>query len=95
LGHLFGQKQVELFLRRNHFQKVIRAHQCMKTGVEFKFINQVITVFSASHYCETVLNKSGVIQLTKKEIYKDKYLGNFNITSEIWLILRILFYQIA
>jgi protein phosphatase len=62
-GCLFGQKQVETFLQQNSFTMIIRAHQCIKFGVQHMFQNQLITVFSASNYCGKVLNNSGALLL--------------------------------
>lgn len=68
LGHLFGMDQVELFLRRNNLQRIIRAHQCIAEGVE-NFYNKIIfTVFSSSNYSPDLHNKSGIIKLSENDL---------------------------
>jgi protein phosphatase len=64
-GYLFGQIQVENFLKQNSLKMIIRAHQCIKNGIQYLFNSQIATVFSASNYCGKDFNQSGVLILHK------------------------------
>lgn len=66
-GKLFNINAAMSFLRNNNLQRIIRAHECVKNGIEFHFNNKCITVFSASSYDHDLGNKSGVIQLFEKD----------------------------
>jgi hypothetical protein len=58
---LFGEDVLAGFLERNHLSALVRGHQCVPAGVESLFGNRLYTVFSASNYCGTTGNKSGVL----------------------------------
>jgi hypothetical protein len=49
LGVRFGLIAVRLFLKQTGFQKLIRAHQCVQTGIEME--GPTYTIFSSSNYC--------------------------------------------
>lgn len=66
-GKLFNINTPMSFLRNNNLQRIIRAHECVKNGIEFHFNNKCITVFYASSYDHDLGNKSGVIQLFEKD----------------------------
>lgn len=60
-GFLFGTEAVSEFLKRNNLKQIIRGHEPVNEGVAYALDNQVITVFSASNYCNFKGNKSGVL----------------------------------
>ena len=60
-GYLYGLKAIETFLKTNKLEVIIRAHQCVQNGIMSNSNNTVITVFSASNYCGTTANNSGVL----------------------------------
>lgn len=63
-GFRFGPDTVEQFLNQNHMKAIIRAHQCVKEGVD-KFANTCLyTVFSCSNY-QNSYNQSGYISITE------------------------------
>jgi serine/threonine-protein phosphatase PP1 catalytic subunit len=47
----FGADVVGEFLRKNDLDLVVRAHQVVEDGYEFFANRQMVTVFSAPHYC--------------------------------------------
>jgi protein phosphatase len=60
-GEIFGSTQVDNFLSQNNLQLIIRGHECVDSGIKIMFENKLVTVFSASNYCEKNLNKSGIL----------------------------------
>lgn len=63
----FGDEAVNAFLTENGFSHVIRAHEAIPTGFQFHCNGRVITVFSSSHYCNT-LNEAAVILVDNNKI---------------------------
>ena len=62
----FGPDVVKSFLKTNKLQKLIRSHECKSEGYEI--LGDVITVFSAPNYCDSMGNKGAIIQLKKNNI---------------------------
>lgn len=62
-GHSFNGAAAVNFLKKNSFERIIRAHQCVKSGTQEYFNQKCITVFTASSYCKPGSNKSGLLQL--------------------------------
>jgi protein phosphatase len=60
-GFLFGADVFKDFMDRNKLSKLIRGHQCVQEGVQILFDDRLYTVFSASNYCGTSDNRSGVL----------------------------------
>lgn len=67
-GCNFGFDAVFEFCRNQNMERLIRAHQCVKNGIEFILNGKVITVFSCSNYCDTCKNKAGYLYINKKEV---------------------------
>lgn len=59
-GYLFDKKSFNDFMNNSGFETMIRGHQCVYTGIDSKFDNRLVTVFSASHYCGKTSNGCGV-----------------------------------
>ena len=57
----FGPDVVKNFLKVNKLQKLIRSHECKNEGYEI--LGDVITVFSAPNYCDTMGNQGAILQL--------------------------------
>ena len=57
----FGPDVANNFLKQNKLIKLIRSHECKSEGYEI--MDNVITVFSAPNYCDSMGNKGAVIQL--------------------------------
>ena len=69
LGNLFGESVTQEFLLENKKDIIVRGHQCVELGVEKCHNDKLITVFSASRYCDTNDNFMGVI-LVKYRCYE-------------------------
>lgn len=69
-GCIFGQDAVFEFCRNQKMDKIIRSHQCVKSGVESLFYEKVLTVFSCSNYCNKCNNDAGFIHVNKEKIEK-------------------------
>lgn len=64
-GFHFGAKALEAFLQNNHLRLLVRGHQSIEEGIRYGLNEQVVTVFSASNYCNVMSNNCGVLQLFK------------------------------
>jgi serine/threonine-protein phosphatase 5 len=62
----FGPDVVKNFLKDNKLQKLVRSHECKSEGYEI--LGDVITVFSAPNYCDSMGNKGAIVQLKKNNI---------------------------
>lgn len=63
LGMAFGPDVAEKFLKENGLSLLIRSHEVKMEGYEIEPGEQVITLFSAPNYCDTMGNKGAVIEL--------------------------------
>jgi protein phosphatase len=61
LGVRFGFNVVTQFLMRTHFKIVLRGHQSIVHGVEELFGGRLVTIFSASNYCDDGTTKAGAL----------------------------------
>ena len=57
----FGPDVVKDFLKNNKLVKLVRSHECKSEGYEI--LGDVITVFSAPNYCDSMGNMGGILQL--------------------------------
>lgn len=64
-SYSFGYDVADLFLQKNDFDLVCRAHQVVEKGYDFPFAPKqtVLTVFSAPDYCEEFGNKGGMLRV--------------------------------
>ena len=62
----FGPDVVKNFLKINKLQKLVRSHECKSEGYEI--LGDVITVFSAPNYCDSMGNLGGILQLKGDKI---------------------------
>lgn len=51
VSYTFGPDVVTRFLQRNDLDLIVRAHQVVEDGYEFFGDRELVTVFSAPHYC--------------------------------------------
>jgi len=63
----FGPDRVQEFNRRNGIKLIIRAHECVKQGYEYFAAGQLLTVFSATNYCNQFNNDGAMIVLVRDE----------------------------
>lgn len=59
-GIFFGKKLTTRFCKQNEIDLIIRSHQMVETGFEFRHDNRLVTLFSASRYCRLNNNKGAV-----------------------------------
>lgn len=63
----FGPDRVQEFNRRNGLKLIIRAHECVQFGYEYFAGGQLLTVFSATNYCNQYSNDGAMVVLVKDE----------------------------
>lgn len=67
IGSLFGQKAINDFLSNNGLRLLVRGHEPIERGCEYMLDRKVLTIFSASNYCNNLNNHSSILF-----IYPDK-----------------------
>lgn len=67
ISFTYGKDVAERFIKENHFDMICRAHQFVD-GHKFSFENSqsVLTIFSASNYCNCNENKGAVLMVDDK-----------------------------
>jgi protein phosphatase len=68
-GFSFGAKAVATFLAQTHLELIIRAHEFVESGYEWRFDGSLITVFSASNYCGLIGNQGAVVEIGQNAKY--------------------------
>jgi len=71
-GSLFNEEATKNFLTQANKSFIIRGHECVMNGYETKHHGRVITVFSASNYCNTP-NKSAILKILDEYRYLPQY----------------------
>jgi diadenosine tetraphosphatase ApaH/serine/threonine PP2A family protein phosphatase len=61
----FGPDRVEQFLKQSNLQLMIRGHECVMDGIERFAKGKLITVFSATDYCNKHKNAGAVLFIQK------------------------------
>lgn len=64
----FGPDRVHDFNRRNGLKLIIRAHECVQHGYEYFASGELLTVFSATNYCNQYHNDGAMVVLVKDEL---------------------------
>lgn len=67
-GCIFGSDAIIEFCRSQKMEQVIRAHQCVSSGIENHLHGKVITVFSCSNYCDTCQNQGGYLYIENNQM---------------------------
>jgi len=62
LGNIFSPEATQMWLKANGFTHIVRAHQEVMNGIFCQHSGNVVTVFSASHYCGGE-NKGGFLEV--------------------------------
>ncbi|KAK8890631.1 hypothetical protein M9Y10_035412 [Tritrichomonas musculus] len=74
-GYIFNEAAVDDFISNNpEIQMIVRGHECVTGGIEFRFNKKICTVFSASNYCGLVGNSAGILEITGPMQYKERIL---------------------
>jgi len=63
----FGPDRVQEFNQRNGLKLIIRAHECVQHGYEYFAHGQLLTVFSATNYCNQYNNDGAMVVLVKDD----------------------------
>lgn len=71
LGYEFGEPALVRFLEQNGLRMMIRGHEAHEEGVKFDFGGKIVTVFSASNYCQRERGAAGVLQIKEGSATED------------------------
>ena len=63
----FGPDRVREFCDKNGLSMIIRAHECVQAGYEYFADMKLLTVFSATNYCNQYDNDGAMIVLIRDE----------------------------
>jgi diadenosine tetraphosphatase ApaH/serine/threonine PP2A family protein phosphatase len=63
----YTAERVKNFVSNNNLQFIIRAHECVQNGFEYFADGLVLTVFSASSYCNQYTNDGGMVVVVKND----------------------------
>eukprot|EP01067_Filipodium_phascolosomae_P005319 Filipodium_phascolosomae@DN3403_c0_g1_i1.p1 len=61
----YGPDRVAEFLKLNDLKLIIRAHECVQAGYEYFAGGQLLTVFSATNYCNQYNNDGAMVVLVR------------------------------
>ena len=62
-GFLFGEQALDLFFAKFGFVKLLRAHQCVRLGIDKFFNEKGYTIFSSSSYDLDSKNRCGLLYI--------------------------------
>lgn len=61
----FSADRVKSFCAKNNLQLIVRAHECVQNGYEYFADGMLLTVFSASSYCNQYQNDGGMVVVVR------------------------------
>ena len=64
-GYTFGVDVVDMFLRTNNLQHILRAHQLCMEGYQVLWDDKLSTVWSAPNYCYRCGNVASVLEISE------------------------------
>ena len=82
----FGPDVVKNFLKINKLQKLVRSHECKNEGYEI--LGDVITVFSAPNYCDSMGNQGAILQLKGDNIKIQQFNAVWHPLAQSFAILN-------
>ena len=62
-GYLFGEQALDRFFQNFGFTKILRAHQCVRLGIDKFFDEKGYTIFSSSSYDLDCKNRCGLLYI--------------------------------
>lgn len=71
-GILWGPDITHSFINNNKLSMIVRSHEMKQDGFEWAHDNKVLTIFSASHYCDRNDNKGAIAIFDTNEYSPDK-----------------------
>jgi len=81
----FGPDRVQSFCKHNNIDYIIRAHECVMDGIEYFADGQLITIFSATDYCNKHKNTGGMLHLNKHLKFKPYLILPENNNQRNWM----------
>jgi diadenosine tetraphosphatase ApaH/serine/threonine PP2A family protein phosphatase/Ca2+-binding EF-hand superfamily protein len=63
----FGPDRVKAFCAGNNLQLIVRAHECVQNGYEYFADGMLLTIFSASSYCNQYQNDGGMVVVVRNQ----------------------------
>ena len=63
----FSSERVKSFVSRNNLQLVVRGHECVQNGYEYFADGLLLTLFSASSYCNQHANDGAIVTVVKNQ----------------------------
>lgn len=80
----FDAQRVDTFCRENAIHLIVRAHECVMDGFERFASGRLVTVFSASRYCNTYENAGAILVVDKSLTVIPKLLRPSEATRHGW-----------
>ncbi|XP_053671368.1 serine/threonine-protein phosphatase 6 catalytic subunit [Anopheles nili] len=71
-GWLFGVLVTQDFMRINNLSMICRAHQLVHEGINYQFLKQLVTVWSAPNYCYRCGNVASILEFTTADCSQAK-----------------------
>jgi serine/threonine-protein phosphatase PPG1 len=78
-GYTFGADVVDMFLRTNNLDHILRAHQLCMEGYQVLWDDKLSTVWSAPNYCYRCGNVASVLEISENG---DRHFNVFNAAPE-------------
>jgi diadenosine tetraphosphatase ApaH/serine/threonine PP2A family protein phosphatase len=75
LGVVYGINVVRRFFERTGFSVIVRGHQAIQSGVRTSLNYRVLTVFSASNYCQDADTQTGVVKIVEGPMWEKRILA--------------------
>ncbi|EAA22037.1 putative phospho-ser/thr phosphatase [Plasmodium yoelii yoelii] len=62
----FGKHRLTKFLKNNKIKMIIRGNECVSEGYKYEFNKKILTLFSATNYCNKYKNNASSALIIKK-----------------------------
>lgn len=64
-GYGFGKDITKTFLHKNSLHTILRGHEVKMEGFDWTHDETIATIFSASKYCDRIMNKGAICDVTE------------------------------